>query len=213
MKIKFKQLSIDQMEEYTRKRVSNILKDPQMLGEIGDTIIKDIKFQTRRGISPVTGQPFKPLSQKRHPFLYGIYGRLDRSMPKTKKARDNALNLRAKQSTEGYNYPEIRKYISESTDTHSTFSPNRSNLTITGQLLDAITRVISSTGTLTVKFIDSIHRPYKIKTRKGLMDVGKSITNDKLAQYVEKDRPFFKVREALMPRLKAIAIKYIRRKL
>lgn len=213
MKIQFNKLSIEQAEEFTRLRVNKIIKDPKLLGDIGDLIIKDIKFQVRRGISPVTGLKFDPLSEKRHPFLYGIYGRLDRSFAKTKKARDKLINLRAEQADQGYNYVEIRKYISESTKTHPTFSPKRSNLTITGQLLNAMTRTVSSLGTLTIKFINSIHTPYKIRTSKGLRDVGKPIDNDKLAEYVNAKRPFFGVRKTLLPQLKTIVIRYIRRNL
>jgi len=113
MKLKFSKISIDSAQEYTRAKVKNLFKDPQMLGEIGDLMIRDIKYQVRRGISPKTNQPFKPLSTNRHPFLYGIYGRLDRSVAKGKKAKNNLINLRNTQQTEGYNYPEIRKYISQ----------------------------------------------------------------------------------------------------
>lgn len=213
MKLKFSKISIDSAQEYTRAKVKNLFKDPEMLGEIGDVMIKDIKYQVRRGISPKTNSPFKPLSQNRHPFLYSIYGRLDRSFAKGKKAQNKLINMREQQKTEGYNYTDIRKYISQSTKTHPAFSVNRSNLTITGQLLDAMTRTISSTGRLTLKFIDSIHRPYKIKTPKGIRDIGKPIRNDELAEYVNAARPFFWVRDSLLPQLKKIVLKHIRRKL
>lgn len=106
-----------------------------------------------------------------------------------------------------------RQKIADATPVHETFKPNRSNITITGQLLDAMSKMLTKSG-IAIMF-KGLHNPYFInRTRKsGLRTVGKKISNDELAGYVNEVRPFFNIRETLLPRLKNIVIRYIRRKL
>lgn len=106
-----------------------------------------------------------------------------------------------------------RQKISEATPVHETFKANRSNVTITGQLLDAMSKVLTKTGIAIV--FKGLHQPYLAnRVRKsGVRTIGKKIPNETLAGYVEQVRPFFMIRDSLLPRLKNIVIRYIRRKL
>lgn len=105
-----------------------------------------------------------------------------------------------------------RQKIAQATPVHETFKPNRSNITITGQLLDAMSKMLTKSGIAIV--FKGLHNPYFInRVRKsGIRTVGKKISNDDLSGYVNEVRPFFKIRESLLPRLKNIVIRYIRRK-
>lgn len=208
MKVKFKSISIDRVETSVRDKVNSIIGEAALLNEVGDTIIKDIQFQTRRGVSPKTGERFKP----------------------TKKS-----------------WREKREKIAEATNTHEAYSKNRSNLTLTGQLLDSLRKTI--TGRAVKIYFAGFHLPYKQKyleyfIRKkakrrtnlgktvkgfetsaggisyvntgnsGTYTVGKVISNKKLSEYVkENGRPFFGIRAKLVNQLKSIVIRYIRRKL
>jgi hypothetical protein len=106
-----------------------------------------------------------------------------------------------------------RQKIAQASATHETFKANRSNITITGQLLDAMGKMLSKSGIYIL--FKGMHQPYQAKRvrRDGVRTVGKRISNDKLSGYVNELRPFFKIRESLLPRLKNIVIRYIRRKL
>lgn len=208
MKFKFNKISIDNVEANIKTKVSKMLSEPALLNEVGDTVIRDIQYQTRRGVSAVTGERFKP----------------------TKKS-----------------WREKREKIAQATPTHETYGKNRSNLTLTGQLLDSLRKVISGKG---IKiYFAGFHMPYRQKyleyfTRKkkkrrtnlgktlkgfqtsaggisyvntgnaGTYQVGKVISNEKLSKYVEENgRPFFGIRDKLLNQLKSIVIRYIRRKL
>ena len=106
-----------------------------------------------------------------------------------------------------------RQKIALADSTHETFRANRSNITITGQLLDAMGKMLSKSGIYIL--FKGIHRPYQARRvrRDGNRTIGKPISNDQLSGYVNEVRPFFKIRESLLPRLKNIVIRYIRRKL
>lgn len=105
-----------------------------------------------------------------------------------------------------------RDKISQATKVHETFKANRSNITITGQLLDAMSKMLTKSGIAII--FKGIHRPYQARRvrKDGNRTIGKPLTNDLLSEYIEQTRPFFKIRESLLPRLKNIVIRYIRRK-
>lgn len=120
-----------------------------------------------------------------------------------------------------------RKQIIE---THETFSQKRSNLTVTGQLINSMKHVILGPGKIAIDFIGT-HKPYvqkyvtsfrrKTKAGKritvqtgktGTRKVGKPIPNQDLARYVaEGGRPFVGVREQVKQRINRIVLAYIRR--
>lgn len=108
-----------------------------------------------------------------------------------------------------------REKIAQAQAVHPAFKGNRSNVTITGQLLDALRQRIL--GRILVIFFDGKHQPYSAKRvkdpGKGNRKIGKPIDNSLLAEYVNQIRPFFIVREKLLPQLKSIVIRYIRRNL
>ena len=111
---------------------------------------------------------------------------------------------------------EQRGRIDDVTPTDEAYRQNRSNITLTGQLLNSLSKRIVNKARSTAIWIyfAGMHKPYKVKGRNGqLRDVGKPISNDKLSGYVNELRPFFYLRESLLPRLKSVVIRYIRRKL
>lgn len=118
-----------------------------------------------------------------------------------------------------------RKQISKATKVNEAFSPRRSNLTITGQLLDSLKLTSFNKGKYVFEFVGD-HQPYKApyvqqykrgKTivntnRTGLRTIGKAIKNEDLAKYVqEQGREFIKLRKSLIPRLRNLVVAYIRR--
>lgn len=171
-KLEIKRGSIDKIEANVRKKLEKLRRDPALLNELGDTIIKDIQFSTRRGKNPRTGDSFKPLTE---------------------------------------DWKDRRGEIAKSNIVHDTYSRSRSNLALTGQLLDSMKNQIKNTKLFIIFFGD--HQPYKIKRKlsSGTYDLGKKIPNADLATYVQKDRPFMEVRPSLIPRLKTIVNKFIRR--
>lgn len=93
------------------------------------------------------------------------------------------------------------------------FKPNRSNLSLTGQLIDSIK---SKFNAFKITFyFDGIHNPYKLKNiyKNKMSTIGKPIKNEELAKYVQDVRPFFVIRKSLLPKLKVLVLKYIRKNL
>lgn len=123
-----------------------------------------------------------------------------------------------------------RKKIAKATATHPAYSARRSNLTLTGQLLDSLKIIYSKAGEVIIE-ATGIHRPYKANYLKswyrigqsgkrhlvkssntGMRTIGESIENKKLAEYVaDQGREFMKVREGLNRQLKNLVVAYIRR--
>ena len=111
---------------------------------------------------------------------------------------------------------KTRERIASSQGTHPAYAKKRSNLTLSGQLLDSLKRSVA--GRMVTIFFDGMHIPYRMQTRNGISRVGKLIKNSKLAQYVaEQGRPFFGFSKAfelkLLTQVKRIVIRYIRRNL
>jgi hypothetical protein len=184
--------SIKDVEQSVRDVFEKVIKNEKMLSEVGETVVTDIKFQTRRGVSPVTGERFKPLKQS---------------------------------------WINKREAIAFVSSTDPAFSKNRSNLTLSGQLLDALRMSVAGVGKIKL-FFEGSHQPYLAKYveifkrkrpvrggfttirkgRSGSRQVGNILPNELLAQYVaENGRPFMGVRDTLKPRLNRIVIAYIRR--
>lgn len=101
-----------------------------------------------------------------------------------------------------------RKRLSEYNKTHSTFSPGRSNLTFTGQLLDAVIYTTEQRGPQRIVKItvdDTLRRPY-ITSKSG--STSDQITNSELAEFQhEKGRRFI----AINKELKQMILNLIRR--
>lgn len=183
MSVKFNEATIDRAEASIKEKLKTTMKDPALLAEIGEVAIADIKFQARRGIS-TQGGSIKGGAQ--------TTGKFKALTPKWIKERQK---------------------IADATQTHEAFKANRSNITITGQLLDAMGKIFTRNGVAII--FGGIHYPYQARRVKngGTRRIGKPIENEKLAGYVEQVRPFFAIRESLLPRLKNIVIRFIRRKL
>ena len=92
-----------------------------------------------------------------------------------------------------------RELAKEKGQLSSDTTPTRSNLTMTGQMLNAISYKVKKLGGII--FI-------KDNTRKD----GRA-TNKEIAEYVSKDRPFFNLSDSEIRQLKAEAVKLVRSKL
>jgi hypothetical protein len=106
-----------------------------------------------------------------------------------------------------------RKYLEKFNDTAETYSPERSNLTFTGQLLDSMKYIIKGVGLLEVLF-DGMHRGYLSGTGRR----GKNLSNSTLYGYlVDKDKRFAVFDNSLndngtfKARVKSIVLRYVRR--
>jgi hypothetical protein len=105
---------------------------------------------------------------------------------------------------------EKRRTIEDSK--HGAYKFDRSNLTVTGQLLDAL-RIVPEQGPLSnarrfLYFFVGQHSGYSFENAKD----SKSISNDKLGKYVQdQGRNFVGVRESLVPRIKRMLVAAIRR--
>lgn len=119
---------------------------------------------------------------------------------------------------------------------HESYGKNRSNLTVTGQLLDSLKWLTSGPGKLKIYF-EGTHKPYIIQklqswkrraySRKdgtrvsattiksnnsGNLKTGREIKNQDLASFVaSQGRPFVGVRDKIKERINRIVIAYIRR--
>lgn len=186
-KFRLNGLSVEQAKLRIITKVQAIIKNPELLTQLGNTIVTDILFQTRRGVSASTGEKLKPITKK---------------------------------------WVKERDKISKATPPGQAYSKARSNLTLSGQLLNSfkITKIVGASVTMeftgnhvpyTAQYVKSYKRNGKTVTtnRQGLRTIGKKMLNKDLAEYVQKDRPFVGVRTKLIQTLKNIAIRFIRRKL
>jgi hypothetical protein len=107
-----------------------------------------------------------------------------------------------------------RQLIADATDTNQVYSPKRSNLTLTGQLLDALSwRIVTDKKGTIETFFKGIRRPYFRKSKRTgkVTEIKTKISNEELAEYVQRDRPFVGVRDQVVRRIKNIVISYLRR--
>lgn len=190
--INFKFKNIQGSLDYLNERVKSITKEEKLMKEISEALIKDIKFQTRRGKNGLTSEKLKPLSEK---------------------------------------WIEERAKIAKSINTADAYSKKRSNLTLSGQLLDSIKSKITQ-NKISLFFYGN-HSPYtknkkikktkKLKRGKSIVNannssntvmVGKSIKNADLAQYIEDGgRQFFVIRPKMIEQVKKIVLKFMRNKI
>ena len=61
---------------------------------------------------------------------------------------------------------EIRKALAKTNQTHPTYKANRSNLTLTGQLIDAIIYKLKSGAVISLEIDNNLRRPYVRKNKK-----------------------------------------------
>lgn len=167
--------SLKRLEANTREAFEKVIRNKELLGDIGETIITDIKFQTRRGNSIPNKSKLKPLSSE---------------------------------------WVDRRRGISEAQTTGQAFSTRRSNLTMSGQLLESLAHKIVGAGKLVIEATGT-RIPYFYTTiKKGIRQRKKKHepTNEELAGYVaEQGRPFLGIRDAIRDRIKRQVVAFIRR--
>jgi len=121
-----------------------------------------------------------------------------------------SIPLEQKMASITNEWKDRRKTITS--EKHQAFSPGRSNLTVSGQLLNSLQSFFVSAGKFVIR-ATGIHQQYTYKKKNGeTSQIGNRVENERLARYVaEQGRPFIGVRKELIPRLKRIIIGYIRR--
>jgi hypothetical protein len=186
LKFKVNEKSLKNVEDNVREAFDRVIKNDQMLNQIGDLVIKDIKYTTRKGLNYTLSQQWR----------------------------------------------KERKRLAElGQETHPAFSPNRTNLTISGQLVDSLKKFILGKGVVEIR-PDGIHEPYirqavkkwtsfskygklfDVYRRKPIeqVQVGSKTPNEEIAKGLE-DRgiKFIVFNPRLTPRIKQLVINYIRR--
>ena len=107
----------------------------------------------------------------------------------------------------------MRKKIEAAEGAGQAFSPERSNLTMSGQLLESIKGIIKGPGK--ILFTATGERdPYFYKTNSGISQRKKKNepTNEELAEFVRlQGRPFMGVRPEIVTRIKRDVMAFIRR--
>ncbi len=172
-------------------KFKEVIKSKSLLTDLGNEIVKDVRFQARRGNT--TNET-------------GNQGKMD---PLKQSWRDKR-----------------KEFAKRGQQTHQAYSANRSNLTFSGQLLDALSITKIENASVTVGFTGT-HRPYEVPyketfrrngvtvnaNRAGTTKLGKPLSNAELASYVQNKRPFMNLRKEFVERLKTLVIRFIRRNL
>jgi hypothetical protein len=164
-KVKLDLNSLKATEMITKKAINNVLSSKTAMEEMGEVMITQVQFETRRGNSIRLGTKFKSLSES---------------------------------------WIEVRKRLAS---TAQAFSPRRSNVTASGQLLESLRSIFVSKGLVQVKHIGT-HKPYTTTDGKKL---GGQIDNDLLATYVQKNRPYLGVNDRAQKQIEKLLVAYIRR--
>lgn len=197
VKVKVSERSLKNSEKGFREAVERTIKTTNLLQDIGETIVKDIQFQTRAG----------------------------KSIP-----------LRSKFDALSKSWVKMRERIVKTNPKHPAFSKARSNLTITGELLNAIFfRPNKNKGEVIVDVSNSKHSVYTVQNKTstrvkgharkggtvrghtrqikpGFFKVGESKTNAEIAQdMADQGRPFMGVREQIISRITTLTRSTIRR--
>lgn len=103
-----------------------------------------------------------------------------------------------------------RKYLAKHNQTSDVFSPGRSNLSLTGQLLESLRVKISRPKSQIFVQPSGTRRPYKGKNG----PIKQSITsNKKLAEILGKDRPFLRVSSLVRKQIENHIRRFLRRSL
>lgn len=103
-----------------------------------------------------------------------------------------------------------RDALSRSNSTNEEYQSGRSNLTFTGQLLNSLSWAVTGIGKIKIYFY-GFHKPYLSLRKKE--PIGEEITNEQLAAYVSKTRPFVGVRPAIRLRVSRLVRSYMKRAL
>jgi hypothetical protein len=105
-----------------------------------------------------------------------------------------------------------RKYLARYNSTHETYNPERSNLTLTGQLLDSIKHTITGIGKLEID-VSGKHTGYKTKTgHTDPIDMKELKGHLKKKEFVIFDK-LINDNKTIVSRTKTIVLRYIRRAL
>lgn len=101
-----------------------------------------------------------------------------------------------------------RKYLDDFNSTASTYSPKRSNVTFSGQLLDSLTFEKVTRG-INILFPPDLRKPYRTANK-----AGKANSNKKIYEYlVEQGRGFLGIDDKLKGIIKSTIRNFLRRSL
>lgn len=214
IKVKVSESSVKRSEKGFREAIEKTLKTTNLLQEIGEAVVTDIQFQTRRGNS-IPGLNTAVAAAKAS------------GAPAPKRSNFAALSK---------SWIKMRERIVKTNPKHPAFSKARSNLTITGELLNAIFfRPNKNKGEVVIDVSDSKHSVYTVQNKtstrvkghsrrngtvkghtrqlkQGFFKVGESKTNAEIAQdMADQGRPFMGIREQILARMTNLTRATVRR--
>jgi len=194
-KIKFRDDLFRVVTKEAKAALQESMRSKKLGEDIGRVVIRDIQVQTRSGKSIPSGGRLKPLSKS---------------------------------------WIKLRKEIISANGAESYVKPTRSNLSLSSQLLNSMSFNQKQTGRgLEISFFfKGTHEPYKLPYKKswtvknafgrgkntvfnsnktGMRIIGKRIQNEKLAEYIERTRPFIGVRPQVQATLRELVLREVRR--
>jgi hypothetical protein len=194
-KIKFREDLFRVVTREAKVALQESMQSKKLGQDIGSVVIRDIQVQTRAGKSIPSGGRLKPLSKT---------------------------------------WIELRKEIIKANGAENYVKPARSNLSLSSQLLNSMdfNQKATSRGLEISFFFRGIHQPYKLPFKKkwvvknafgrgqnlvftrhrpGMRNLGDKISNETLAEYVERKRPFIGVRPQVQATLRQLVLREVRR--
>lgn len=204
-KVKFDQKALDKSESDVKELFKKVINSKALLKEVGDTVITDIKFQTKRGKSiPKDLQPFKPLSKS--------WRKEREKLSKYNKTSEVYSKNRSNLSFTGQLLDSLTyvanagKILLKFTGIHKAYDFEY----LTYYVRRKKTR--RTANNKTVKgFANNGNLVFVNTNRSGIGKTGEDIPNSELAKYVQEDRPFLGVRDQIKERIKLTVLKYLRR--
>lgn len=196
-KFEFKRELFQKQSTQFADKIRKAMQSSSLGNAIKDTFINDLKFQVRKGLSLSTNQKLKPLSASWIKMRKRIIA--DNGSPTYVSARKSNLSLSGKllDSLKGN-----KKTTHEGLKIEYIFTGNHDAYK-SKPLLSW--RVKNSFGTGKTRTFNRIKKvPKEIQ-------IGKTISNERLYTYVTRDRPFLGVRPETQLRLKKLVVEEVRR--
>lgn len=146
------------------------------------------------------------------PVLLNEVGLVAQTDIKGQTRSGNSIPLNQKLKPLSESWKEKRKGIAEASGASDVFSKTRSNLSLTGQLIESVKYEVNK-NQVTIA-AQGERKPYQYKTKKGdLKTIKSDLDNSELSEYVSKDRPFIGLREKVKERILSLALRFMRRSL
>lgn len=154
-----------------------------------------------------TFEKVRSSKQMRNDIGEFVVGRVQLEARRAKPLNDTRSLPDLKDSTKG-----IRKGLEKLNPTHPTYKANRSNLTFTGQLIDAVTWLIGKPGVIEIEVEDSLRTPIQTKSGPGDRESNKDVDADlRKRGFVMYTARGIRSEPKVLKRINNIVKKFIRR--